>query len=47
MVLQGLRNVDSFVDDMWIFKETWDIHLKSIQATLDRLWAAKLTVKTL
>ena len=21
--LQGLRNVDSFVDDMWIFTETW------------------------
>ena len=23
IVLQGLRNVDSFVDDMWIFTETW------------------------
>ena len=40
IVLQGLRNVDSFVDDMWIFTETWKKHLKSIQATLDRLWAA-------
>ena len=23
IVLQGLRNVDSFVDDTWIFAETW------------------------
>ena len=45
IVLQGLRNVDSFVDDMWIFTETWKKHLKSIQATLDRLRAAKLTTK--
>ena len=45
IVLQGLRNVDSFVDDMWIFTETWKKHLKSIQATLDRLRAAKLTAK--
>ena len=45
IVLQGLRNVDSFVDDMWIFMETWEKHLKSIKATLDRLRAAKLTEK--
>ena len=37
--------MDSFVDDMWIFTETWKKHLKSIQATLDRLRAAKLTAK--
>ena len=37
IVLRGLRNVDSFVDDMWIFTETWEKHLKSIKATLDRL----------
>ena len=45
IVLQGLKNVDSFVDDMWVFTETWKKHLKSIQATLDRLRAAKLTAK--
>ena len=45
IVLQGLRNVKSFVDDMWIFTETWEKHLKSIKATLDRLRAAKLTAK--
>ena len=43
--MQGLRNVDSFVDDMWIFTETLKKHLKSIQATLDRLRAAKLIAK--
>ena len=26
IVLQGLRNVNSFVDDMWIFMETWKKH---------------------
>ena len=47
IVLQGLRNVDSFVDDMWIFTETWENHfLRSIQATLDRLRAAKITTKS-
>ena len=45
IVLQGLSNVDSFVDDMWIFTETWKKNLKSIQATLDMLRAAKLTSK--
>ena len=30
---------------MWIFTETWKKHLKSTQATLDRLRAAKLTAK--
>ena len=45
IVLQGLRNVDSFIDDMWIFTEIWKKHLKSIQATLDRLRAVKLTAK--
>ena len=28
IVLQGLRNVESFVDDMWIFTETWGKTLK-------------------
>ena len=45
IVLQGLRNNDSFVDDMWIFTETWEKHFKSIKPTLDRLRAAKLTAK--
>ena len=45
IVFQGLRNVDSFRDNMWIFRETWKKHFKSIQATLDRLRAAKLTAK--
>ena len=31
---------------MWIFTETWKKHLKSIQATLDRLRAVKLTAKS-
>ena len=46
IVLQCLRNVDSFVDDMKIFTETWEnLFFRSIQATLDRLLAAKITTE--
>ena len=34
IVLQGLRNVYSFVDDMWIFTETW----KNIENPYKPLW---------
>ena len=38
-------NVDSFVDDMWIFTETLEAHMTSLRQVLDRLRSAKLTVK--
>ena len=36
---------DSFVDDMWIFTETWKDHMTSLRQVLDRLRSAKLTAK--
>ena len=44
-VLANVPNVDSFVDDMWIFTETWEAHMKSLRQVLDRLRSAKLTAK--
>ena len=41
----NLPNVDSFVDDIWIFTETWKDHMTSLCQVLDRLRSAKLTGK--
>ena len=45
IILSNLPNVDSFVDDMWIFTETCKDHMTSLRQVLDRLRSAKLTVK--
>ena len=45
ITLSNLPNVDSFVDDMWIFTETWRDHMTSLRQVLDRLRSAKLTAK--
>ena len=45
IILSNLPNVDSFVDDMWIFTETWKDHMTSLRQVLDRLRSAKLTTK--
>ena len=44
-ILGNVRNVDSFVDDMSIFTETWYAHMTSLRQVLDRLRSAKLTAK--
>ena len=44
-VLANVPNVDSFVDDMWIFTETWEAHMTSLRQVLDRPRSAKLTAK--
>ena len=45
IILSKLPNVDSFVDDMWIFTETWENHMALLRQVLDRLRSAKLTAK--
>ena len=45
IVLQALHNVDSFVDDMWVFSSSWQDHMTSLRQVLDRLRSAKLTAK--
>ena len=44
-VLANVPNVDSFVDNMWIFTETWEAHMTSLRQVLDSLRSAKLTAK--
>ena len=44
-VLANVPNVDSFVNDMWIFTETLEAHYTSLPQVLDRLRSAKLTAK--
>ena len=44
-VLANASNVDSFVDYVWIFTETWKAHMTSLRQVLDRLRSAKLTAK--
>ena len=44
-ILSNLPNVDSFVDDMCIFTETWKEHMTFLRQVLDRLRSAKLTAK--
>ena len=45
IILSNLPNVDSFVDDMWTFTETWEDHVASLHQVLDRLRSAKLTAQ--
>ena len=45
IILSNLPNVDSFVDDMLIFTETWKDHMTSLRQVLDRLRSTKLTAK--
>ena len=44
-VLANIPNVDSFVDDRWIFTETWEAQMMSLRQIFDRLRSAKLTAK--
>lgn len=45
IILYNLPNVDRFVDDMWIFNETWKDHMTPLRQVLERRRSAKLTVK--
>ena len=43
-LLHGLANVDSFVDDVIIFAETFEHHLEVIRTVFERVRAAGLTI---
>ena len=44
-LLQTLSNVDNFVDDIIIFTLTWQHHIDTLRALLQRLREANLTMK--
>lgn len=44
-LLQNLKNIDNFVDDIILFTVTWEQHLEVLRSLLRRLERANLTVK--
>ena len=44
-VLRGLPHVDNFIDDILVHTKTWDEHLDSLRALMDRLKDANLKAK--
>ena len=44
-VLQGITNVDSYIDDVLVFTKTWSEHVHSVQQVLTRLREVGLTIK--
>ena len=44
-LLQNLSNVENFVDDIIIFTLTWQQHIETLRALLQRLRKANLTMK--
>ena len=45
MVLEGIEGVDTYIDDIIIYTETWDDHIRTIKEVLSRLSQANITVK--
>lgn len=45
MLLKGLANVDSFVDDIFVYTNTWSEHVSVLTELFDRLRKANLTVR--
>ena len=43
-VISGLEGCDGYIDDVAIYSDTWEQHVKQIRAFFDRLTTAKLTV---
>ena len=44
-VLQGIENVDVYVDDIIIYSEEWDEHLQTVEKVLKCFQDANLTLK--
>lgn len=44
-VLQGLKNVEHYIDDILVATDTWEEHLDALEQVFQRIRRAKLTVK--
>jgi len=44
-LLNGMENVDSFVDDIFVYTYTWEEHVQTLRDLFDRLRRANLTAK--
>ena len=45
-ILAGMNNVDSYIDDLIIHTNDWQVHLQVLGELLRRLRKAELTVKS-
>jgi hypothetical protein len=45
IMLEGLDNVEHYVDDILIHTVTWEDHVKALDQILERIKAAELTVR--
>ena len=43
-VISGLKGCDAYIDDVIVYSDTWDLHVKQLKALLCRLQDAYLTV---
>jgi hypothetical protein len=44
-LLNGMENVDSFVDDIFVYTHTWDEHVKVLRELVSKLHSANLSVR--
>ncbi|GFW57445.1 retrovirus-related Pol polyprotein from transposon 297 [Trichonephila clavipes] len=44
-LLNGLKERTTYLDDIAIFSDTWESHLKHVETVLQRIKRAKLTIK--
>ena len=44
MIINGLENCDAYINDVIIYNDTWEEHLKTIQKIFDRLSDAQMTI---
>ena len=44
-LLEGLKNIDSYIDDLIIYTEDWDSHISTLNEVFERLKSAHLTAR--
>lgn len=47
VLLKGLKNIDSFIDDILVYIEFWDDYIIVLRGLLERFRLGKLSVKLL
>ena len=45
-LLEGMKNLDNFIDDVIVFTRTWELHMSVLRELFVRLKNARLTVKS-
>ena len=45
-LLEGMKNLDNFIDDVMVFTRTWELHMSVLRELFVRLKNARLTIKS-